>query len=275
MTPFSGSPDAPERWDHFRFSVSSGVATLTFDRPDKLNALTFEVYADLRDLLAWIPSRDDVRVLVITGEGRGFCSGGDVHEIIGELLKSDKDRLLEFTRMTGAVVQNMRECPLPIIASINGIAAGAGSVIALAADFRVLARSASFAFLFTKVGLAGADMGSAYLLPRMIGLSRASELLLLGETIDSTTIEGLGLAYKVVADSELADVTAVLARTLADGPALAYAETKRLLTRELDLGLADAIELEAVVQADLMTTSDHAEFYAAFNEGRRPRWTGR
>ena len=275
MAPFTGTSGPHEEWKHFDFEVADGVGTLTFTRPDKLNALTFEVYADLRDLLAWIPTRDDVRVLVITGEGRGFCSGGDVHEIIGELLKSDKDRLLEFTRMTGAVVQNMRDCPLPIIASINGVAAGAGSVIALAADFRVLARSASFAFLFTKVGLAGADMGSAYLLPRMIGLSRATELLLLGETIDSSTIEGLGLAYKVVADPELADVTARLARTLADGPALAYAETKRLLTRELDLGLADAIELEAVTQADLMTTADHAEFYTAFNEGRRPNWTGR
>lgn len=248
---------------------------MVFDRPDKLNALTFEVYADLRDLLEWLPTKDDVRVLVITGEGRGFCSGGDVHDIIGQLLKSDKDRLLEFTRMTGAVVRNMRELPIPIIASVNGVAAGAGSVIALAADFRVVARSASFAFLFTKVGLAGADMGSAYLLPRMIGLSRATELLMLGETIDSVTIDGLGLAYKVVQDSELSDATDELARSLADGPALAYAQTKLLLTRELDLGLADAIELEAVTQADLMTTADHAEFYAAFNEGRKPNWTGK
>src|SRR5688572_1948411 len=241
MTSFTGSTGAPESWDHFRFAVTDGVATLTFDRPDKLNALTFEVYADLRDLLAWLPERKDVRVLVITGEGRGFCSGGDVHEIIGELLKSDKDRLLEFTRMTGAVVQNMRECPLPIIASINGVAAGAGSVIALAADFRVMARSASFAFLFTKVGLAGADMGSAYLLPRMVGLSRATELLMMGETIDSSTADDLGLAYRVVEDGELNSVTNELARSLADGPALAYASTKLLLTRELDMDLASAI----------------------------------
>ena len=275
MTPFTGSPGAPERWDHFRFSVFDGVATLTFDRPDRLNALTFEVYADLRDLLAWLPERTDVRVLVITGEGRGFCSGGDVHEIIGELLKSDKQRLLDFTRMTGAVVQNMRECPIPIIAAVNGIAAGAGSVIALAADLRVVARSASLAFLFTKVGLAGADMGSAYLLPRMIGLPKATELLMLGESIDSAEIDRLGLAYRVVHDSELSGVTNDLARTLAEGPALAYAQTKLLLARELDLSLADAIELEAVTQADLMTTSDHAEFYAAFNEGRKPKWSGR
>lgn len=275
MTSFKGSPGAPDSWDHFRFSVADGVATLTFDRPDKLNALTFEVYADLRDLLAWLPQRDDVRVLVITGEGRGFCSGGDVHAIIGELIKSDHGRLLDFTRMTGAVVQNMRDLPMPIIASINGIAAGAGSVIALAADFRILARSASFAFLFTKVGLAGADMGSAYLLPRMIGLSRATELLMLGESISSSTADALGLAFKVVDDNHLAEATNDLARSLADGPARAYAETKVLLTRELDMGLADALELEATTQADLMTTDDHSEFYAAFNEGRKPNWTGK
>ncbi|HJR45842.1 MAG TPA: enoyl-CoA hydratase family protein, partial [Actinomycetota bacterium] len=255
--------------------VTDGIATIAFDRPDKLNALTFEVYADLRDILKELPKQEDVKVLVITGTGRGFCSGGDVHEIIGELLKSDHDRMLEFTRMTGAVVQNMRECPIPIIAAVNGIAAGAGSVIALAADFRVLARSASFAFLFTKVGLAGADMGSAYLLPRMIGLSRATELLMLGETINSSTADALGLAYKVVDDDDLIRVTAELARSLADGPTLAYAKTKELLTREMDLSLADAIELEAVTQADLMTTDDHAEFYKAFTEGRKPNWTGK
>lgn len=275
MPPFTGSSGAPDRWEHFRFAIADDVATITFDRPDKLNALTFEVYADLRDLIAWLPERDDVRVLVITGQGRGFCSGGDVHAIIGELLKSDHDRMLEFTRMTGAVVQNMRSCPVPIIAAINGIAAGAGSVIALAADFRVVARSASFAFLFTKVGLAGADMGSAYLLPRMVGLSRATELLLLGETIDSATIESLGLAYRVVEDGELPVVTNELARALADGPARAYATTKQLLTRELDTDLTNALEMEAIAQAGLMTSADHAEFYKAFNEGRKPNWTGK
>ena len=275
MTPFTGTSGTTEEWKHFRFAVADGVATITFDRPDKLNALTFEIYADLRDLVAELPQREDVRVLVITGEGRGFCSGGDVHEIIGELLKSDHDRLLEFTRMTGAVVQNMRECPLPIIASVNGIAAGAGSVIALAADFRVVARSASFAFLFTKVGLAGADMGSAYLLPRMIGLSKATELLMLGDSIDSATADALGLAYRVVEDTELERATGELARTLADGPALAYANTKMLLSRELDMDLAGALELEATTQALLMATDDHAEFYRAFNEGRAPKWTGK
>jgi enoyl-CoA hydratase/carnithine racemase len=275
MTPFRATPDFTEDWKHFRFEVAEGVATLTFSRPDKLNALTFEVYADLRDLLAELPHRDDVRVLVITGEGRGFCSGGDVHEIIGELLKMDARGLLDFTRMTGAVVQRMRECPVPIIASVNGIAAGAGSVIALAADFRILSTSAKFAFLFTKVGLAGADMGSAYLLPRLVGLSKATELLILGDTIDAAEVDRLGFAYKVVDDAKLGEATTELARRLAEGPALAYASTKMLLSRELDMDLAASIELEAMTQALLMTSEDHAEFYRAFNEGRKPDWTGR
>ncbi|MGH2730792.1 MAG: enoyl-CoA hydratase family protein [Actinomycetota bacterium] len=275
MVPFRATPGFTEDWKHFRFDVAEGVAAITFDRPEKLNALTFDVYADLRDLLAELPHREEVRVLVITGEGRGFCSGGDVHEIIGELLKTDARGLLDFTRMTGAVVQRMRECPLPIVAAVNGVAAGAGAVIALAADFRVLARSASFAFLFTKVGLAGADMGSAYLLPRLVGLSKATELLILGETLDSKGADELGIAYAVVDDDELDGTTADLARRLAEGPALAYAATKVLLSRELDLDLAGALELEAMTQALLMTSADHSEFYKAFTEGRKPDWTGR
>ena len=275
MSPFTGSAGRTEEWSNFSFGISEGVATLTFDRPDVLNALTFEVYADLRDLLTELPRYEDARVLVITGTGRGFCSGGDVHDIIGELQKADAARLLDFTRMTGAVVQRMRECPLPIIASVNGIAAGAGAVIALAADLRLLARSASFAFLFTKVGLAGADMGSAYLLPRLVGLGRASELLLLGDKVSAEDALRIGLASTVVKDDELSGVTADLAARLADGPALAYSATKLLLTRELDMGLADAIELEASTQALLMKSDDHAEFYRAFVEGRDPKWTGR
>ena len=275
MTPFRASPGFTGRWEHFDFATADGVASITFDRPEKLNALTFDVYADLRDLLAELPHMDDVRVVVITGKGRGFCSGGDVHEIIGELLKMDARSLLDFTRMTGAVVQRMRECPLPIIASINGIAAGAGSVIALAADFRLMARSASLQFLFTKVGLAGADMGSAYLLPRHVGLSKATELLILGEGLGAEEADGLGLAYKVVDDADLSGATGELAARLAEGPALAYANTKMLLSRELDMDLAASIELEAMTQALLMTSDDHAEFYKAFNEGRKPDWKGR
>ena len=272
--PFKSTPFTDD-WKNFRFEVEDGIATLTFDRPEKLNALTFDVYSDLRDLLQELPHRDDVRVLVITGEGRGFCSGGDVHDIIGELLKMDARGLLDFTRMTGAVVQAMRECPIPIVASVNGIAAGAGAVIALAADFRVLAASAKIAFLFTKVGLAGADMGSAYLLPRLIGLSKATELLILGETIDAIEADELGLAFTVVEDVELAATTAELATKLATGPALAYASTKMLLSRELDMDLPGALELEATTQALLMTSDDHAEFYKAFTEGRDPKWTGK
>lgn len=275
MSPFRASAGFTERWEHFGFRLEDGVATVTFQRPERLNALTFEVYADLRDLLVELPQRDDARVVVITGQGRGFCSGGDVHEIIGELLKLDARGLLDFTRMTGAVVQRLRECPLPIIAALNGVAAGAGAVIALAADLRILARSASLAFLFTKVGLAGADMGSAYLLPRLVGLGRATELLLLGEDVDSGRALEVGLASEVVEDGELEAATMRLARRLADGPALAYASTKLLLSRELDMGLAGALELEAATQALLMRSRDHAEFYEAFLERRPPRWTGR
>lgn len=262
-------------WEHFSLEVSDGVARLAFERPERLNALTFEVYADLRDLLGELPQRDDVRVLVITGRGRAFCSGGDVHAIIGTLLELDGKARLEFTRMTGAVVQRMRECPVPVVAAVNGLAAGAGAVIALAADLRLVARSASFAFLFTKVGLAGADMGSAYLLPRLVGFGRATELLLLGDTVDAETALRYGLATRVVDDDRLEDEVATLAAQLASGPGLAYASTKTLLTRELDLDLGSAIELEAQTQAALLGSRDHREFHASFVEKREPRFEGR
>ncbi|HEX9236689.1 MAG TPA: enoyl-CoA hydratase-related protein, partial [Actinomycetota bacterium] len=183
-------------------------------------------------------------------------------------------RTMEFTRMTGEVVKRMRECPMPIIAAVNGVAAGAGAVLALAADFRLLAQSASFEFLFTKVGLAGADMGSAYLLPRLIGLSRGTKLLLLGDAISAEEAEAMGLG-DVVDDAELAARSRELASRLASGPAMAYATTKMLLARELDMNLAAALELEAMAQALLMTSEDHHEFYRAFTEGRDPKWTGR
>jgi enoyl-CoA hydratase/carnithine racemase len=273
--PFRASARFTDEWEHFQFAVQNGIASITFNRPDRLNALTFEAYADLRDLLAELPHRDDVRVLVITGTGRGFCSGGDVEDIIGALQKMDSRERLEFTRMTGSVVQRMRELPLPIIAAVNGVAAGAGAVIALAADYRLLARSAKFAFLFTRVGLAGADMGAAYLLPRLVGFGRASELLLLGDDVESERASEIGLANQVAEDEELARQTNLLAQRFTDGPATAYAATKLALSRELDMDLAGAIEFEAMTQALLMTTADHAEFYAAFQEGRKPLWTGR
>jgi enoyl-CoA hydratase/carnithine racemase len=248
---------------------------VTFSRPEKLNALTFDVYADLRDLLAELPQRGDVRVLVLTGEGRGFCSGGDVEEIIGELQRMSSAALLEFTRMSGAVVRAMRDCPLPIVAAVNGVAAGAGAVLALASDLRLLARSARLAFLFTRVGLAGADMGAAYLLPRLVGLGRATELLLLDEDVPAERALELGLATRVVDDRELPAAASELAARLAEGPAFAYSTTKVLLTRELDTDLAGAIELEALAQALLMQSDDHREFYAAWSQGRAPEWKGR
>ena len=248
---------------------------MTLSRPEKLNALTFDIYADLRDLLGELPHRGDARVLVLTGRGRGFCSGGDVDTIIGELQRLPVADLLAFTRMSGAVVRAMRDCPLPIVAAVNGVAAGAGSVLALASDFRLLARSASFAFLFTRVGLAGADMGAAYLLPRLVGFGRALELLVLGDDLSAERALEVGLATQLVEDNELEGATAALARRLADGPAFAYSTTKVLLTRELDLDLAGAIELEALGQALMMQSDDHREFYAAWSEGRRPAWTGR
>ena len=275
MSPYRASAPLTESWDYFRFEVADGVGTITLDRPEQLNALTFEAYADLRDLLFELPNRGDVSVVVVTGSGRGFCSGGDVNEIIGVLQTLDSRALLEFTRMTGAVVRLMRELPIPIIAAVNGVAAGAGAVIALAADLRVMAESAAFHFLFTRVGLAGADMGAAYLLPRVIGLGRATELLLLGEAVPAATAERIGLVNRVVEDQRLIEETSGLARRLASGPAWAYSATKSLLTRELDMDLSASIELEAWTQALLMTGEDHHRFYEAFKSGRRPEWTGR
>ncbi len=275
MGSFRGSAVPAPSWRYFDLAIDRGCATITFTRPEKLNALTFEVYADLRDLLTELSQRDDIRVLMVTGTGRGFCSGGDVNAIIGALQSMDPRDLLAFTRMTGTVTQRIREAPFPVIAAVNGIAAGAGAVLALAADLRILARSASFAFLFTKVGLSGGDMGVAYLLPRLIGLGRATELLLLGDRVDADRALAIGLANEVVSDAELGARAAALARRFADGPALAYAATKLLISREQDMNLHASLELDTMTQALLMKSSDHAEFYAAFHQGRDPKWTGR
>jgi enoyl-CoA hydratase/carnithine racemase len=274
MTPFTASTPLTDRWEHFDFSVESGVARITLNRPERLNPLTFESYADLRDLFAQLPHRGDTRAVVITGAGRAFSSGGDVEEIIGELQKMRPAQLLEFTRMTGQMIRAVRDCPIPVVAAINGIAAGAGSVLALASDFRILSEKASFAFLFTRVGLSGADMGAAYLLPRIVGLGRATELLMLGDKIDAQQALAIGLATDVVAPGELLDRAGALAQRLADGPALAYATTKTLLSRELDMDLASAIEFEAANQALLMLSDDHREFYASWTEKRPPSWKG-
>jgi enoyl-CoA hydratase/carnithine racemase len=275
MSPFRASAPLTGTWEHFRFSVSEGIGTVTLDRPGKLNALTFEAYADLRDLLAELPYRGEVRVLVIRGSGRAFCSGGDVNEIIGATLAMSPDELLAFTRMSGEVIREMRDCPVPIIAAVHGMAAGAGAVIALAADFRVCTPAARFAFLFTKVGLSGGDMGAAYLLPRLVGLGHATRLLMLGDTVDAHEAERIGLVSFLAEKDTFDDEVIALARRLASGPVQAFAQTKALLTREQDMSLSAAIELEAMTQALLMKGEDYAEFHTAFNEGRPPQWTGR
>jgi enoyl-CoA hydratase/carnithine racemase len=275
MSPFRASAPLTDQWRHFRFTVSDGVGTVVLDRPGKLNALTFEAYADLRDLLAELPHRGDARVLVVRGSGRAFCSGGDVNEIIGATLSMPPDELLAFTRMSGEVIREMRESPIPVIAAVHGMAAGAGAVIALAADFRVCTPAARFAFLFTKVGLSGGDMGAAYLLPRLVGLGHATRLLMLGDTISAEEADRIGLVSSLVEADQFGEAVDRLARHLASGPFQAFAQTKALLTREQDMSLSAAVELDAMTQALLMKGQDYAEFHAAFNEGRHPHWTGR
>jgi enoyl-CoA hydratase/carnithine racemase len=256
------------RTESFKYAEADGIATITLDRPDRLNALTFEVYAELRDLFTTLVNRDAVKVVIITGEGRGFCSGGDVEAIIGELLTRDMSQLVEFTRMTGALIRNIRALPKPVISAINGVAAGAGAVIALASDFRLAVPHASLAFLFTRVGLAGADMGAAYLLPRVIGLARATELLMLGDKVTAEAALQIGLVNRVVAPELLMQEARTLAVRLAGGPGLALGMTKTLLNHELDIDFASAIEAEAQGQAICMRMPAFREAYEAFRTRR-------
>jgi len=266
-TSLSGTP--------FEWSLDGGVGTITLSRPEVLNALTFEVYAALARRLRDLRDNDEVKALVITGKGRGFCSGGDVDGIIGALFALDTRDVLDFTRMTGEVVENLRRLDRPVIAAINGVAAGAGAVIALACDLRVMASDAKFHFLFSKVGLAGADMGAAYLLPRIVGLSRATEMLFLGDGVEAQKALDIGLVHRVVArDDVLAEATA-LARRLAQGPTMALGMTKRLLVHEASMDLSSAIESEAVAQALLLRAKDHRTFYDAYRAGRPPTFEGR
>ena len=253
----------------FRYTESEGIATITLDRPDRLNALTFEVYADLRDLFAGLAQQASVRAVIVTGEGRGFCSGGDVEAIIGELLEQGTPQLLAFTRMTGALIRNIRAVPAPVIAAINGVAAGAGAVIALACDFRIAVPAASLAFLFTKVGLSGADMGAAYLLPRMVGLARATELLMLGDRITADDALRIGLVNRVVEPEALMAQARALAARLAAGPSFALGMTKTLLNQELDIDFAAAIEAEAQGQAICMQTPSFRQAFEAFQARAR------
>ena len=267
-------PSLPEGL-RYEEDAASGVATITLDRPARLNALTFAIYQGLRDLLRALRDRDGVRAVVLTGAGRGFCSGGDVEEIIGELFRRDASGLLAFTRLTGEVVRNLRALRKPVLCALPGVAAGAGAVIALASDLRIGSERAKFAFLFVKVGLAGADMGAAFLLPRVVGLGRATELLMLGDTIDAQAAERMGLLNRVVPHEELPAATRALAERLARGPGFALGMTKEMLSRELSMDLDQAIEAEAQAQQICMQTHDFREAYDAFVGRREPRFEGR
>src|SRR6266852_2640890 len=249
-----------------------GIATITLNRPERLNALTLEVYRELTDTFAALRDDKDVRVVVITGSGRAFCSGGDVHDIIGELFERNIEGLLEFTRLTCALVRNMRTLPKPIISSLNGTTAGAGACIALASDIRLASEDAKIAFLFVKVGLSGADMGAAFLLPRVVGLSKATELLYTGDFISATEAQRIGLYNRVVPADELAATTRELAERLARGPAFALAKTKEMLNRELNMNLDAALECEAQAQAICMQHPDYREAYEAFVAKRKAKF---
>lgn len=254
----------------FGYEEQGPIATITLNRPDRLNSLTFDVYRELTDTLAALRTRDQVRVVVITGRGRGFCSGGDVEEIIGELFKRDINGLLEFTRMTCALIRNIRSLTKPVIASLNGTVAGAGAVIALACDLRIAADTAKIAFLFVKAGLAGADMGAAFLLPKLVGLSKATEMLYTGDFVSADEAVNIGLYNKVVAPSELEEETRRWASRLAAGPGFALGMTKAALNRELHMSLETALEAEAEAQAICMLNPDFREAYEAFTEKRAP-----
>src|SRR5258705_7907594 len=248
----------------FLYEQAAGVATITLNRPERLNALTFEVYRELTDTFAALAKQKDVRVVVITGAGKAFCSGGDVHDIIGELFERDMEGLLEFTRMTCALVHNIRTLPKPVIACLNGTTAGAGACIALASDIRLASEEARIGFFFVNVGPSWSDIGTAYLLLRVVGLAKATELLYTGDFISAAEAERIGLYNRVVPGGELATTTRELAERLARGPAFALAKTKELLDREAHMNLEAALECEAQAQAICMQHPDYREAYEAF-----------
>ena len=258
----------------FLYEVDSGtgVATITLNRPDRLNALTFQVYEELRDVFRALDSEAGVRAIVITGSGRAFCSGGDVEDIIGQLFARDAKGLLDFTWLTCDLILAMRLCRRPIIGALNGTVAGAGAVIAAACDIRIAAESARIAFLFTRVGLSGADMGAAWLLPRLVGLGRATELLMTGDFIDASRALEIGLYNRVVPVARVLAEARELAARLALGPSKALAVTKDALNREAAMELEQALELEAKVQAELMQHSNFRESYEAFKAKREPKF---
>jgi enoyl-CoA hydratase/carnithine racemase len=258
----------------FQLSLSRGVAAITLDRPDRLNALTFEVYGELARTFRALDHVAEARAVVITGAGRGFCSGGDVEGIIAELFARDARGLLEFTRVTGALIQSIRELRRPVIAAVNGVAVGAGAVIAAACDLRVAAESARFGFIFPKVGLSGADMGASFLLPRLVGHGRAAELLFFGDLVDAAEAHRIGLANRVVPDAEVVPFSMRWAERLARGPAFAHTMTKQMMESEHTMSLAQAIEAEAQAQAICMAHPDFRAAYEANKDKTPPRFEG-
>jgi len=255
-----------------RDDSDSGVATITLNRPDRLNALTFEIYDELRHTFRALSTEPGVRAVVITGTGKAFCSGGDVREIIGRLIGREYRELLEFTRMTCDLVLAIRQCRRPVIAALNGTTAGAGAVIAAACDIRIAAVSARIAFLFTKVGLSGADMGAAWLLPRIVGSGRAAELLMTGDFITAEEALRIGLYNRVVADGEALAAATAFAEQIAEGPSFALEITKDAIDREASVDFRSALEAEAQIQASLMTHADFREAYEAFAAKRPPKF---
>jgi len=259
-------------YSSFVFENNDGIATIRLNDPEKLNALTFQTYGDLERIMAELASDNSVKVVVSSGTGKGFCSGGSVNDIIGPLLKMKGDELYKFTRMTCNVVKNMRNLKKPIIAAVNGIAAGAGAMLMLASDLRIFSDKARTAFLFVKVGLSGADMGALYLLPRIVGLGKATELVYFGDTIDAQEAYRIGLANRVVPGETLMDEAYKWATRLKDGPLYALGVTKELIEYEGNVDLEAALEMEAMAQARCMETPDFVEGYNAFIEKRPLRF---
>ncbi len=260
--------DQPEIPDGLSYEESGRVATITLQRRDRLNALTFAMYRGLRDLFGWLEHHGAIRAVILTGDGRGFCSGGDVRDIIGELVRMGRSELRKFTRLTCDVVENMRACPQPIVAALNGPVAGAGAALAVASDFRIATPGATIAFLFVKAGLSSADMGASHLLPRLIGLGRATEVLLLGEGLDAATAERFGLYNRVVAPEALQAEAFRLAERLAAGPGKGTEMSKATIDRQLTMTLTEALRHDAKVQAECMTSPDFEEAFKAFMEKR-------
>jgi enoyl-CoA hydratase/carnithine racemase len=260
--------------NHFSWSLQDKVATITLSRPERRNPLTFDSYAELRDTFRLLDRTPQVKAVIITGAEGNFCSGGDVHDIIGPLTKMDVMGLLNFTTMTGDLVKAMRACPQPIVAAVDGTCAGAGAILAMASDIRIATPRAKTAFLFVRVGLAGCDMGACAILPRLIGHGRASELLYSGRVMSAEEGERWGFFNRLVPETELLERALQMARDLASGPTFAHAMTKKMLHREWNMGIEDALDAEAQAQALCMQTEDFRRAYRAFAEKKQPVFEG-